>query len=137
MRRVLVGVLFGLLFYQSAGLLLLVRYVNASGETIEIPTNRITSDFGHRFSTWSNGSWSPSPWHKGIDYAPCNCSERSLVAIASGKVEDIYLYPGGFIILVINGGTWNEDTFIDDDNDFANGDVFNDNNLKLITAIKQ
>jgi len=59
------------------------------------------------------------------------------VIITSGRVTRIFRGSSDFTYTVIEGGAWNEDNFIDDDNDFANGDVFNDNNLKLITTIKQ
>ncbi|PKP15320.1 MAG: hypothetical protein CVU06_16770, partial [Bacteroidetes bacterium HGW-Bacteroidetes-22] len=71
MKRIIFGLIIYFCYLTVSAQLLTVRYVNATGDIVEMPTNRITSDFGHRFSTWSNGSWSPSPWHKGIDYAPC------------------------------------------------------------------
>lgn len=108
-----------------------VRYRNANGQIIQMPTNSLTSDFGRRHSVWTGSRWSPSPWHMGTDYQPQNCDGLSLVSIGSGRVQNIENIPNSnettyYKILTIDGGTWNGSAFNDNGNDFGYGHIFND-----------
>lgn len=135
MRRFSLLIIALLLCQLINGQNLTVRY-QSGGAPVNMTTSNITSDFGRRHSVWGS-SWSPSPWHKGIDYAFSNCDGIPIISIASGRVSKIEnLNPTGtthYKILTIDGGTWSGTTenpvFTDNFNDFGYGHIFNDNDI--------
>lgn len=135
MRRFSLLFLTLLLCQLTNGQNLTVRY-QSGGAPVNMTTSNISSDFGRRHSVWGT-SWSPSPWHMGVDYAFPGCNGIPIISITSGRVSRIEnLNPTGtthYKILTIDGGTWSDATqnatFADNTNDFGYGHIFNDNDI--------
>lgn len=135
MRRFSLIFLVLLLCQLTNGQNLTVRY-QSGGVPVNMTTSNITSDFGRRHSVWGT-SWSPSPWHMGVDFAFTGCNGIPIISITSGRVSRIEnLNPSGtthYKILTIDGGTWSDAsqnaTFADNTNDFGYGHIFNDNDI--------